>query len=153
MVWYLLNVYVHVVATVFWIGYALFWTIMAGSLAQRFDRPESHRFLRLIGQAAWPPAGIPTPYRLSFPDLGWVALGCLMLTGGFLLPYRGITLERMLTGEVSLDSFLVGKLLLVATVLICQVRLSVRPSPRVIRLHMGTALCVVVLSVLLVHAP
>jgi hypothetical protein len=88
---------------------------------------------------------------MKFPSLGWAAFGVLMLTGVFLLPYQGLTLQQMFAGGGEKALSLAVKLLLVLAIPIFQGLLCLRPSPQVIYLNMGLALGVVVLSVLLVH--
>jgi uncharacterized membrane protein len=154
MIWYLCNVYVHILATVFWIGYALFWTITAYSLQQRYTPPESRRFFGMIKHTAWPPVGIPAPYRVPFPGLGWAALSVLTVTGIFMLASRGITLQQVTSGALFVSAtgrILALKLLLVIALLIWQLVLTYRPVAWTIYPHIGGALFVVVLSVLLVH--
>jgi uncharacterized membrane protein len=153
-VWYLLTAYVHIMAAVFWVGYALFWTIMVGSLRQRFDNSESSRLLQLINQAPWPPASVPFPFYVKFSGLGWAALGILSITGIFLLHFRSDALQQILSGEFLLSSFgqtFAVKLTLVIALLLCQLLLAYRPAPRVISLNMWLTLLISVLSVLLLH--
>jgi hypothetical protein len=147
--WYLLIVYVHIVATVFWVGYALFWTIMAGTLTRSVPAPESSHYLQLLQHATWPPKGLPVPYRLPFPALGWVALMVLVLTGVLMLRQQGLTLQQLVTGTGS--PVLLAKLGLVAVVCLCQLLLSVQPRVKLIPINLGLALGVVVLSVLLIR--
>jgi hypothetical protein len=47
--------------------------------------------------------------------------------------------------------FFVPKLILIAALFVCQLFLSTRPMPGVIRLYMGVALGVVICSVLLIR--
>jgi hypothetical protein len=147
--WYLLIVYVHIVATVFWVGYALFWTIMAGTLSRSVPAPESSHYLQLLQHATWPPKGMPAPYRLPFPALGWVALAVLMLTGALMLQQQGLTLQQLVAGTV--NPFLVAKLGLVAVLCLCQLLLSIQPRVQLMPVNLGLALGVVVLSVLLIR--
>ena len=154
MTWYLLTVYAHILLAVFWIGYALFWTIMIGSLKHNVDVPESARLLRLINRSPWPPTVIPVPYRMTFPGLGWAALLLLVATGILILNARGVLLQHIASGELFAGPFgwtLGTKLILVIALLICQLLLSYRPAPAVIYLNMLVALFVVILSVSLVH--
>jgi hypothetical protein len=154
MTWYFLSVYVHIVATIFWIGYALFWTITAYALQQRFTAPETRCFFGMIKHTAWPPVGLPAPYRVPFPGLGWVALLVLTVSGISVLAARGVTLHQVTSGALFLGSFgrtLTLKLLLVVALLVWQLVLTYRPVGWTIYPHLGGALFVVVLSVLLAH--
>jgi hypothetical protein len=147
--WYLLIVYVHIVATVFWVGYALFWTIMAGTLTRSVPALESHHYLQLLQHATWPPKGFPVPYRFSFPALGWTVLAVLVLTGVLMLRQQGLTLQQLVAGTV--NPVLLAKLGLVAALCLCQLLLSIQPRARLIPVNLGLALGVVVLSVLLIR--
>ena len=76
---YLLAVYIHVLATMFWIGYVLFWAILIGPLARQFKRPELAQLLKRLNESSWPPGLVPTPYRLKLSGLGWVPLVVLII--------------------------------------------------------------------------
>jgi hypothetical protein len=154
MTWYLVSVFVHILATVFWIGYALFWTITAYALQQRFPAPESRRFFGMIKHTAWPPIGVPASYRVPFPGLGWAALLVLTLTGIYMLAAQGVTLQQVTSGGLFIEASgrtLALKLLLVVALFIWQLVLTYRPAAWTIYPHIGGALFVVVLSVLLIH--
>lgn len=151
---YLLSVYLHIVATVFWVGYALFWSIMIGSVRQKFAAPESARLLRLIQQAPWPPEAIAAPCRVKFAGLGWAALLILGVTGASILYFQSVTVDQVISGELFLRPFgwtLATKLFLILVLLICQFLLSYRPARGVIYLTLGLSLAIVGISVLLVH--
>jgi hypothetical protein len=147
--WYLLTVYVHIVATVFWVGYVLFWMIMAGTLTRSMPAPESKRYLQLLQHAAWPPKGLPAPYRFTFPALGWANLAVLVLTGALILQQQGLTLPQLVAGTVS--PVLLAKLGGVAALCLCQLFLSSQPRVKLMPVNLGLTLGVVVLSVLLVR--
>jgi uncharacterized membrane protein len=154
MTWYLLSVYVHILATVFWMGYALFWAITAYALQQRLPAPESRRLFGMIKHTAWPPVGVPAPYRVPFPGLGWAALLVLTVTGLFMLASQGVTLQQVTSGALFFDAAgrtLALKLLLVVALLVWQLVLTYRPVAWTIYPHIGGAVCVVALSVLLAH--
>jgi hypothetical protein len=152
MTGYLLAVYTHIVVAIFLMGYMLFWTIIVGSLAQRYEAPEATRLLRLIQQSSWPPKGLPASYRIKFSGLGWIALLVLIATGMIILAYREISWQAVFSKDFLLSSFgerLGLKCLFVTALLIGQLLLSYRPAAPRIYLCMGAALVVVVLSVLL----
>jgi hypothetical protein len=146
---YLVTVYIHILATVFWAGYALFWTIMASTLTHRFAATESTHYLQLVHRATWPPQGIPTPFRLTFPALGWAVLIVLLCTGALIVQQQGVTLSQLLTGAAS--PYLLVKLGVVTIACICQLFLSFRPRIPLIHVNLGLALGIVALSVLLVR--
>jgi len=152
--WYIATVYIHILATVFWMGYALFWTIIIGALTKQCDEPESSRLLRLINQAAWPPEGIAAPCRVTFSGLAWLTLVVLVVTGSLVLWSQPRTLQQVSSGGLVLSPFgriLAMKLLLVVGLLLLQLRFTYRPAVWLVYLNMGTALAVVTLSVLLAH--
>jgi hypothetical protein len=154
MSWYLLSVYLHILATVLWVGYALFWTIMIGSLRKSFDAKESTRLVNLVNQALWPPEPVPAPYRVKFPGIGWAALFVLVVTGISTLYFQSVTLDQVISRDLFLSPFgwtLAAKLIFVLALLICQFLLSYRPAPGVIYLNASLSLVVVSLSTRLVH--
>ena len=114
---YLVTVYIHILATVFWAGYTLFWTIMVSSLTHSFPATESTHYLQLIHRATWPPKGIPTSFRLTFPALGWAVLVVLLCTGVLIVQQQGMTLPQLLTGAANPN--LLAKLGVVAITCIC----------------------------------
>jgi uncharacterized membrane protein len=151
---YLLAVYLHIFATVLWVGYILFWAILVGPLIRKFNEPNRSQLLTRIAESTWPPALVPISYRLKLHQLGWIALVLLAITGGFILYYRGVTVQSILSGGLFLGSFgqvLAIKLILVAGLAMGQLRLTHRPAPRLIYLELLATLAVVGLSVALVR--
>ena len=109
MNWYLVDVYAHVLAAIFLVGYALFWAIVA--LATPAGDPgDTSAFLTRVARSPWPPKGIPSPVRLSLCNLGWAALVVLGATGASLLVYRGWSLERLGFKLFFIGIFLAGQL-------------------------------------------
>ena len=154
MVVYLLAVYMHVLATIFWVGYILFWAILIGPLASQFKGPELARVLKRLNGCSWPPGLVPIPYRLKLPGLGWTPLVILVTTGVFILYYRGMTLQSFFSGGGLLSYFgqvLTAKLVLLVGLIIGQSLLVCRPSPRLVYLELLTTVLMVALSVLLVR--
>ena len=154
MIVYLLAVYIHVLATLFWIGYVLFWAILIGPLARQFKGPELAQLLKRLNKSSWPPGLVPTPYRLKLSGLGWVPLVVLIITGVFILRYRGMTLNFVASGGLFLSSFgqvLIAKLVFLVGLAIGQLLITYRPSPRLIYLELLTTISIVALSVLLVR--
>lgn len=143
-VWELLVVYAHVVAAVFWVGQALFWTIVIGSL-HAVGSSERGRLLGLMNQSPWPPAPIPAPFRVRFRDLGWAILVVLAATGVLILVLRpGADAGAMAT---SIDSAMAMKLAGVAVLVVFQLWWRVHPRPALAYLSMVLSLVVVALSV------
>jgi hypothetical protein len=152
MTWYLLNVFVHIMSSILWVGYLLFWTIIIGPISRRSDTMEADGILRLVNLAPWPPREIPVPRRMRFFQIGWVLLLVLAVTGVILIASKGITPLGIVSGEVFLAPFgqaLVVKLLLVVVLLFLQLRLARRPSPRLVYTAMGVTVILVGLSVFL----
>jgi hypothetical protein len=151
---YLLAVYIHVLATMLWTGYVLFWAILIGPLARQFKRPELAQLLKRLNESSWPPGLVPPPYRLKLSGLGWVPLAVLIITGIFILYYRGITLHFVVSGGLFLSNFgqlLIVKLVCLVGLAIGQLLMTYRPSPRLIYLELLTTISIIALSVLLVR--
>jgi uncharacterized membrane protein len=151
---YLIAVYLHIIATVLWVGYLLFWAILIGPLTRKLKAPELTQLLACLNESSWPPALVPVSYRLKLPELGWAALVFLAITGGFMLHYRGVTLQSILTGGFFLGRFgqvLAIKLVLMVGLAIGHLLLARRPSPRVVYLELLATVAVVGLSVALVR--
>jgi len=152
MVWSLLIVYVHIMNAVLWIGYLLFWTIIARPVTQEFGPSEATRVFHLINNTPWPPPKIPAPFRLRFSGVGWALLVVFVVTGVLAAYDKGATPQRILSGEVFREAFgilLAVKLLLFAGLIILQFRLSHKPAPGLFYLNMAVGVTVVALSVLL----
>ena len=138
----------------FWIGYVLFWAILIGPLARQFKGPELAQLLKRLNKSSWPPGLVPAPYRLKLSGLGWVPLVVLIITGVFILRYRGMTLHFVVSGGLFLNSFgqvLIAKLVFLVGLAIGQLLITYRPSPRLIYLELLTTISIVALSVLLVR--
>jgi len=152
MVWSLLIVYVHMMSAVLWIGYLLFWTIIARPVAQEFGPAEATRVFHLIGNTHWPPPKIPAPFRLRFAGVGWALLIVFLVTGVLRAHAEGATLQRVLTGELFREAFgelLAIKLMLFTLLVFLQLRLSRNPAPGLFYLNMAAGVAVVGLSVIL----
>jgi len=152
MTWYLLNVFVHIMSSILWVGYLLFWTIIVGPIARRFGATEADGILRIVNLAHWPPPEIPAPLRMRFFQIGWVLLAVLAVTGVIMLAARGVTPHGIASGGLFLLPFgraLALKILLVVALLFLQVRLARRPSPRLVYTTMGVTVMVVAVSVFL----
>jgi hypothetical protein len=152
MTWYLLNVFVHIMSSVLWVGYLLFWTIIIGPISRRFDMTEAEGILRLVNLAPWPPREIPVPRRMQFFQIGWVLLLVLAVTGFIMIASKGLGPHEIMSGELLLAPFgqvLVVKLLLVVALVLLQLRLARRPSPPLVYATMSVTLILVGLSVFL----
>ena len=140
MEWQLVILYAHILAGVFWVGHALFWTIVIGSL-QPARLPDGRKLLGFMNQASWPPRGIPAPVRVRVRHLGWALLSALVATGLLLLALRPAG-----AGGVAAGSPMGAKLLGVATLLGLQIWWGYRPRPAPAYTTLAVGLVVVALS-------
>jgi hypothetical protein len=151
---YLLAVYLHIIATMFWVGYTLFWAILIGPLTRQFKNPELTQILKRVNESSWPLGLGPILYRVKLPSLGWTMLLILFITGGFILHCRGVTWQSITSGELFLSRFgqvLATKLMFLVGLVIGQLLLTYRPSPRLIYLELLITLSIVGVSVLLLR--
>lgn len=127
---YIASAYVHIVSAIFFVGYLLFLLTTVGPIARRFDAAAAGRLLKEI--------------RRKFCPLGYASLVGLVVTGVYLLSYRG--------AMRSFGPVLGAKLLLVAAIVGYELFLGPR-KPAVVWSVSVCALLVIALSVLLVRAP
>jgi uncharacterized membrane protein len=154
MLGYLLVVALHFFVVVLWTGYILFWGIVIGPLSRPSMQPKTAEMLKLIGRSVWPPAVAPPALRLRFPWLGWLALLMLGITGAFLLYFRGLSYESLLSGTLFRSPFgrlIAGKLVLVLGLAVGHFVMSQQPAPRLVYLNLVLTLAIIALSALLVH--
>jgi hypothetical protein len=131
--------YLHLVFTVFLVGYALYWATMVVALRRTCSPDESLRLLAVANAARWPHVVIPWTLRLPLPFVGWAFLGILLASGA------------VLASESGWPALLVVKLVLVAALALVQVILTRRPVPALIFASFALVLGIVVLSALLVR--
>ncbi len=141
---YLLAIYIHILATVLWVGYSLFWTVLIGPLGRTVAPQQADHLLGLLRRALWPPMAIPVAYRLTLPGFGWVTLAILGLTGTLIALIGGIALPQY-------RRLFAIKLGLVFVLVLCHYWIAQRPTPKRIYLTMIVTLCVVGTSALLVR--
>lgn len=152
MAWHLLTVFVHIMTSIVWFGYVLFWAIIIGPVTDAEGERGAPRVLALVNRAPWPPRQIPLPFRLTLSEVGWGLFVVLAVSGSLLLRQKGMTAGGFLSGEAFADRFgkiLAAKLLLVAALVFVQVRLAARPGRRLVYANMAGALVVAGLSVYL----
>jgi hypothetical protein len=124
---YLLAVYVHVVTVAVWVG------------AMLFEDPASQRFFCRIA------------YKIH--GVGGPSLVVLIATGTFLLVYRGVTWEEVITGQFFAQRYgqvFGAKLLLVLLLIGFQITVGNKPS-KFIYGYLLVVLSVIALSVWLVR--
>jgi hypothetical protein len=132
--------YVHLVLTMFLVGYVLYWAVMIAALRGDFAPAETARLLEIANRSRWPHVVVPWRLRLPLPFMAWGFLGVLALTGLALIASRGFS------------AILALKLALVAAFALVQVGLTRRPARALILANFVLALVIVVLSGLLVRA-
>jgi hypothetical protein len=133
------SAYLHLVLSVFLVGYVLYWAIMVVALRRSGDGAETQRLLTVASHARWPHVVVPWKLRLPLPYVGWAFLVILVATGG------------LLTAAQGWSPILLLKLALFAALVAIQVVLTRRPVPALILANFGLALIIVVLSALLVR--
>ena len=124
---YLLAVYVHIVTTAVWFGSML------------FEDPSSVRFMSRLAE--------------RIHGIGGPSLFLLILTGVFMLSYRGVTWQSMISGDFFASRYgqLFGlKFLLVLLLIGFQITVGHRPS-KLVYGYLLAVLLVIALSVWLVR--
>ena len=135
----LVAAYLHLVFTMFLVGYVLYWAIMAVSLRRDFAPPETERLLGIVNRSRWPHVLVPWRLRLPLPFMGWGFLAVLAITGlALMASYR-------------LGPLLALKVALVLLFALVQVVLTRRPARALIMVNFALALAIVVVSGLLVR--
>jgi hypothetical protein len=132
-----LAAYLHLVFTMFLIGYVLYWAIMVVSLRRDLTPSETARLLEIANRSRWPHVVVPWRLRLPLPFMGWGFLALLAITGLALMAGSG------------LDALLALKIALVVIFALIQVVLTRRPAPALIMANFALALVILVLSGLL----
>ena len=136
----LIAAYLHLVFTMFLVGYVLYWAVMAVALRRDLAPAETERLLEIASRSRWPHVAVPWRLRLPLPFVGWGFLAILLITGLIQIASYGF------------GALLVLKLALVAIFALLQVGLTRRPAPTLIFVNFALALVIVVLSGLLVRA-
>ena len=80
----LATAYLHLVLSVFLVGYVLYWAIMVVALRRSCDPAETLRLLAVASHARWPHVVVPWALRLPLPFMGWGFLLILLATGALL---------------------------------------------------------------------
>jgi hypothetical protein len=132
-----LAAYLHLVFTVFLVGYTLYWAVMVISLRRDLPMPETARLLEVANRGRWPHVVVPWRLRLPLPFMAWGFLAVLAVTGLALMAGHGFS------------AILALKATLVAVFVLVQVGLTRRPVPALIFVNFVLALLILVLSGLL----
>jgi len=131
--------YLHLVFTVFLVGYTFYWTVMVVALRRDFAPPETEQLLEIASRSRWPHVLVPWRLRLRLPFMGWGFVAILLITGVALTASRG------------LNAILVLKLALVGTFMLIQAWLTRRPVRGLIVVNFAVVLVIVVLSGMMVR--
>jgi hypothetical protein len=129
--------YLHLVFTMFLVGYVLYWAIMVVSLGRDLAAPETERLLGIANRSRWPHVLVPWRLRLPLPLMGWGFLAVLVITG------------LVLMASYALGPLLALKVALVLLFALVQAPLTRRPGRALIMVNFALALAIVVVSGLL----
>lgn len=126
---YLLNVTLHVLAAMLWLGGMFFFALVGAPVLRRLDPPSLRA--RLFGELG-----------LAFRRVGWIAIGVLLVTGVLNLAFSGLLTSGRLAGGAFWTSpygrALAWKLAAVATMLAVSATHDFVHGPRAGRLEPGS---------------
>ncbi len=83
---YYFSVALHLMAVTVWIGHMLFWSLVVGPMTNRFEPPATGKLLRELS--------------IRKGGLGWPCLGVLIITGIYILYYKGVTWQIFVSGDL-----------------------------------------------------
>jgi uncharacterized membrane protein len=138
--WYHICIVLHLLALSLWLGHMFVWSLIVGPAMKGIEPAATAETLRAAS--------------LSTGGLGWPALAVLIPTGLYLLHYRGIGLDDLLSGDAfegSQGAVLAIKLALVAAMIVYQAVCGHRPASIAVHLNMLAAFGIIAASVLLVR--
>jgi uncharacterized membrane protein len=135
MLLYRICVILHMLAMSLWIGHLLVWSLVTGPALKRVEPAATAELLR--------------ERSMYLGGLGWPALAVLILTGFYLLRWRGLGPVEAILGAGGW--VLTLKLVCVLGMLVYQVALGHRRSTLAVYANMALALIVMACSVLLVR--
>lgn len=92
MNWYVIVLYFHLVGAVIFIGYVLYWVIMAISLHRVKSPSDVSSLMRTLAESRWPHVFVPFEWRITLPMLGLVICGFLLASGLALMASYGVSL-------------------------------------------------------------
>ena len=137
---YLACVALHLLAALLWLGHMFVWSLITGPAMKRIEPVATAELLR--------------DTSVSHGGLGWPALGVLIPTGIYMLYYRGIGLDMLLSGsafEGPEGAALAVKLVLVAGMVFYQAFIGHRKASIAIYFDMLAALLIIGASVVIVR--
>lgn len=140
MILYWLAISLHLLAATLWLGHMFVWSLIAGPAMKRIEPQEAATLLR--------------ERSLYGGGLGWPALIVLTATGLFMLYYRGIGLDELLSGAAFAGlqgAVLAVKLIMVLAMAVYQVAFGHGRAHVAIYFNMLAATVVLGASVVLVR--
>jgi hypothetical protein len=146
------SAYLHILGAILFVGYALFWSIMAFALARRVDGARRQEYLSMIKATRWPPGGVPQRLRIPFLGLGWLFLLLMLASGLALLSPSEFTVDAIASsfaGQGRLGQLFSAKMILVGLICVGQLVLSLRLAGSIMYAMLAGALCVTGLSAVL----
>ncbi|MCS6780257.1 MAG: hypothetical protein NZ555_11215 [Geminicoccaceae bacterium] len=132
----------HLVVAIFFVGYLLFWAILALALGRDRGPAEVERHLAVAAAARWPHVLVPWKLRLPLPVVGWLLLALAVGSG---------VLAGAASGSSHLGFAFWLKLAAVGLLFAVHLPLARRPRALWAWVALPVALLVVVLSVPLVR--
>lgn len=130
MSFYHLNVFVHVLAAILWLGGMIFFALVGAPVLRRVESPDLRRRLfQAFGE--------------QFRWVGWISILVLLATGVGNLHFRGLLTARVWTGldywvSTPYGRILGAKLLLVTAMLVLQAFHDFVLGPSATRLEPGS---------------
>jgi uncharacterized membrane protein len=129
----------HLLAAVLWLGHMFVWSLVVGPAMKRIEPPQTAELLR--------------EYSLFMGGLGWPALAVLIVTGLYMLSWRGVSPSSLLSGAAFsvAGGILVVKLAPVLFMILYQAVFGHGRAPSAIIINILAALIVLAASVALVR--
>lgn len=137
---YLVCVALHLLALTLWLGHMFVWSLITGPAMKRIEPAATADLLRETS--------------VSHGGLGWPALAVLFPTGLYMLHYRGVGLDMLLSGAAFQGPqgvALAIKLVLVAGMVFYQAFIGHRKASIAIYFDMLAAIGVIAASVVIVR--
>jgi uncharacterized membrane protein len=120
---YQLNVFIHILSAIVWIGGMLFLALVIVPVARQMTAAERGALLGVLGR--------------RFRTVGWICIGLLIVTGIFNAGFRGVTWEGFVSGRFLQSWFgqvLAAKLVAVAAMIAISVYHDFFVGPASVRL-------------------
>ena len=137
MVLYWVCISLHLLAATLWLGHMFVWSLVVGPAQKRVEPPATAELLR--------------ERSLYLGALGWPALAVLIVTGLYMLSYRGIGPGDLLTGAAFATDGLAVKLGAVLFMICYQIIWAHGRAPVAIHFNILAAMVVLGASVVLAH--